>query len=878
MYTSIYYDSKQQKIHVWGDGQHNDAGYQVHDHVPYAYVLDPRGEYVTIDGHKCKKTKKWSPDAEKMGLAFEYDVPATTRYIIDNYLDHDDPSPDVKTLFLDIEVVKGDRFSTVEAAENVVNAITYRVTGDPVYRCLLLDEFRPPSKFDRKVDIRDDKGKPVYQIDTHTETFRTERDLLRKFIAEYVNLGHSIITGWNVEFFDMPYLFNRLVNLFDYNFARNLSPDARLVERKHLGYGQTVNIAGVTILDYLNMYKKFTYSEQSNYRLDTIARAELGRGKIQYDGSLDDLYKTDIAKFAEYNIVDVELVVAMDTKLGFIDTALGICHTGHVAHSDIQFTSRYLDGAALTYCRRNGLVASANKSDQTDRAKGAFVKKPTPGLYKWVYDLDLTSLYPMNMITLNISPETKFGKVLNWDEDEFARGCDTQYQIKLYRDLTPAGEFGEMFQHSKLTDTVVQGSEGLLKFLITYNLSIASNGCMYMQDKPGVIPAILSMWFDDRTKFKNLRKKFEAENDAQKAAFYDKKQLIVKIMLNSFYGVLLLPTFRFYDKDNGEAVTLTGQSVIQWASRAADNYYNRQLGTSQEEYCIYTDTDSLFYPIEPLFVHQHGDMAQYSDAEIIAHSKKIIGDVQSWINLSFTAYAKRIHNVSKHYWDIKQELIAKRAFWVGKLDDEGDVSGVKKRYAQWIVDKEGHPVDKMDVKGLDVVRSSFPESFRGFMDTILQDILHDATKEELNAKVREFKAAINTADVSSVMLPTGVKDMDKWKMDGFGKRMKGTPVHVKSAMNYNDLLGYFSIHNVPPISDGEKILWTYLKQNPYKFDTLALKGYEDPEQLIQIVHEYIDRDALFEKALKKKLNNFWVSLGWGEIVMNSLSNKFFSFS
>jgi hypothetical protein len=183
----------------------------------------------------------------------------------------------------------------------------------------------------------------------------------------------------------------------------------------------------------------------------------------------------------------------------------------------------------------------------------------------------------------------------------------------------------------------------------------------------------------------------------------------------------------------------------------------------------------------------------------------------------------------------------------------------------------------MDVKGLDVVRSSFPEKFRSFMDEILRDILHDADKESMNEKVRKFKSKLNSVEIHELMLPTGVKDVEKWHTGIFGKRQKGTPVHVKAAMNYNDLLDLDKNYTIPHIQDGEKILWGYLKQNKYNFDTMALKGFEDPKNIRDFVHAHIDRDAIFESVLKTKLTNFWLSLGWGEIVLNDLSNKFFKF-
>jgi len=588
LYRSVYFDEKTNMIHLWGDGQHDDEGYQQIEYEPYAYVVDSRGEHKTIDGLRCKKVESWSEEAVNMGMVYEHNVKPTTRFLIDKYTDSDDVANNTKVLYLDIEIAKEERYSTPQEANNTITAITHYATGDKRYTCYLLDTERKPGSYTTsiEIDLKDDDGSVIGKkpIDAIIYTFQTERKLLRKWIMDYQNIDHNVITGWNAEFFDMPYLFNRMVKVLGYGLADMISP-AKIVKKRFTRFGESLQIAGVTVLDYMMLYKKFTYTEQSNYRLDTISKVELNRGKVEYDGDLENLYKTDIIKFAEYNIIDVELPVALEEKMGLIMTALGICHAGHCSHNDIQFTSMYLDGAALTYCKRNNLVASANKSTSDEQAQGAFVKKPIPGLYKWIYDLDLTSLYPMNMITLNISPETKYAKITNWDEDAFVKGTDTLYNLILYKDESAPGQFEDVFSFKAVTRTLqIKGSEKLSQYVDENNLSIASNGCMYSMDKLGIIPSILSMWFDDRKRFKDLRKKYEKEGDHTSAVFFDRKQLITKIMLNSFYGVLLLPSFRFYDKDNGEAVTLTGQSVIHHATRAADYYYNRELA---EYNCMY---------------------------------------------------------------------------------------------------------------------------------------------------------------------------------------------------------------------------------------------------------------------------------------------------
>lgn len=593
MYKAIYYDQLKNKIHLWGDGKHDDAGYNIFDYQKCAYMPDENGEHISIDGTRCRMVETWTPEAVKMGLVYEHDVPPTTRFIIDKYGHTDELSTGNKVLYIDIEVAKEEQYSTPSEAANTITSISWFLTGDKYYTCVLLDTTNSPSETFKQLDIELKDGK-YKQIDVKIKTVATEEELLKWFMKQYKSFDHNLISGWNVELFDIPYLYNRIRRILGAYDSFALSPINNCT-KKETTLGEVIEIAGIAIFDYLFLYKKFTYVEQPNYRLDTIAKYELGRGKIEYEGDLDSLYKNDIATFALYNIVDVELIVELEEKMQLINTAIGICHVGHIQYDDIVFTSRYIDGAILTYCKRNNLIVSNNKrKSSTDKAKGAFVKQPVPGLYHWVYDLDLTSLYPMNIITLNISPETKYAKIINWDEEEFVRGTSKTYILKLFKDTTAIGKFDDIFDNKEnITQLEINGSKELHAFATENNMSIASNGCMYSLDKQGILPAILSKWFAERKQHQAEAEKYRDKGDLSKAALYDLNQLIVKIMLNSVYGVLLLPTFRLYDKDNGEAVTLTGQSVIQWATRSADWYYHNKLKKYNCEYEIEFEDGSI---------------------------------------------------------------------------------------------------------------------------------------------------------------------------------------------------------------------------------------------------------------------------------------------
>ena len=407
MYKNIYFDRNTNQVHLWTDGKHNDKLYETFNFKKYAYIVDPTGDKLTLTGLKVKMVNSWSREAEKTGMIFEHDIPTSTRVLIDRYYQTDDVSVDHTILFFDIEVEKGLKYSTAKEAKNKITSIAYYDTTHKKYVCLLLNES----------GTIEDCTRQINGIDVYVKVYRTESNLLTAFIAQWNKIKPSIISTWNGDVFDLPYLYNRTINVLGINWANKLSP-IEIVEQRDINKRDIViSIAGIAQMDYLQLYKKFTYNEESSYTLEAISQKELGRGKYKYEGSLDNLYVTNLDGFIEYNVNDVELIVALDKKMDLIEIARGICHKGHVPYDDFQFSSKYLDGASLTYCKRNNIVSQRSiAGSDTSKAVGAFVKVPKPGLAKWIYSHDILSLYPSCIITLNISPETKVGRIHNWDK------------------------------------------------------------------------------------------------------------------------------------------------------------------------------------------------------------------------------------------------------------------------------------------------------------------------------------------------------------------------------------------------------------------------------------------------------------------------------
>lgn len=844
MYQSAYHDRSTDIIHIWDD----EKGKIQVPYQKYAYQVDSKGEFITMDDVKVKKVTSWNKEAEKQNLVYEYDVNPLMRTLIDLYWESDDVSTNHRIMFFDIEVAKdGGKYSTPKAASNTVTSISYFLK-DIGYICLILDleSKLTPGQYTVETTAKE-------KIEVKLFTYQAEAQLLAAFVKMFEKIRPTILSGWNINTYDVPYLINRIQQVLGKQFANKLSELGVVYTEDFRKRDQKGKIAGVSILDYLDLYKKFTPIGKPRYTLDFISKLELGRGKKKYEGSLDDLYRNDIHGFIEYNVDDVELVVAMDQVFDYIDAAQGLCHAGHVPYEDFIFSSRYLEGASLTYCKRNNMIAMKTViSGEEVVAKGAFVKLPKPGLYKYIFDEDLSGMYPANIMGLNISPETKWGRVENFDGEEFSKDTPRNYLVIPKVKTTAVEEFS--FNNDSEIET-----DNLRQFLIDKNLSISGNGILYRKDKPGLIPSLLMKWSDERKEYRKLAEKFKLAGDHEKYKYYDRKQYRVKILGNSFYGYLLLHGSRFYDLENGEATTQTGVQLLKQTIKICDWYYNKKLGTldNPQNYVLYCDTDSVFLPALPLIANSNDK----SEDELIQETLGIAGEIQSFVNKYYDSYAMKFHNLTSHRWNIKQELIGKTAFW----------GAAKKRYAMWIINRNGLPFDEPEIKGFDSVRSDFPQAFRDYLDGVIIDILHGKNSADLTTKTINFRRQYQKIDLVDCLPPSGVSDITKYK-----KATKSIPIHVHSSLNYNKLLQLLDLDGqYPEIDDGDKIVWGYLKENPYHFDTIAMRGYDDPPEIVEFLARYIDKDKIFNNSLVSKLTTIWEDLGWGQINLNENSEDFF---
>ncbi len=848
MYQNIYIDKKTETVHLWDD----QKGYVTFPQPKYAYRKKSGGRYRSVYGDELEKVTNFNRNDPSI---FEGDVPPETRVLIDAYEDSDEPSKGHRVVFFDIEVSSEGGFPIIDQGDKELTAIALYDSATSKYTAFILD--------------KEGKLQDSETNDTIIQSFNNEESLISHFMNKWEEIQPSIITGWNIDGFDVPYLYNRIKRVMGVNFAKRLSP---IHECYYNNFAKRMVVAGISCMDYIELYKKFSGKNEPSYTLGAIGKKVVNIDKITYTGSLNDLYHDDIQKYIEYNLNDVKIVVALDKKLQFIDLARRICHTGHVGYEHFGTSSRYLEGAILIYLRRQGRVApnkplegreeyEQRMEDGEEGFEGAYVKPPIPGRYDWVFDLDLTSMYPNIIISLNISPETKIAKVENWNAEDFVRG--------------------------KLTEVILSGqkysAQDFNEMLVQNNLSVASNGAVYKlptgEGQEGTIPSILIKWFNERKEMRKLAKKHADAKEWEMYEFYDQRQKVQKILLNSIYGCLGLPVFRFYDKDNAEAVTLSGVSIIKTANMAINQYYKNVLGDEAKgnDYVIYVDTDSCFASALPIIKKTMPDIDMDDEKQMTEAILKVTEEAQTYVNKMFDIMAVRLFNVKKHRFDAKQEVIAKSSFWLAK-----------KRYCQFIINKGGVECDELEVKGIDVVRTSFPAKFRTFMKQFLIDLLKKVDQETINNNILQFKEDMKNFGVIELAKNTSVKfKSDAAKKTDYNPKSRqpfqiisGTPAQVKAALYYNDLLAQFNLTKIiPPIFHGQKIKWVYLKQNEYGIECLAMKADgTDPQQIMDIITKYMDRDTMYEQELKSKLVDFYGVLKWEYPNSNwKAASEFFEF-
>ena len=769
-------------------------------------------EFLSLQDAKDKCFQK-STREDYYGMAnFEYS------YIADEWPDAIEFDASlVKKLYLDIEVSSENGFPKPEEASEPVTAIT--LSDGKRYFVFGLKDYVP------------------HKDNIHYKRCNSEKELLQNFVKFWSLFEVDIITGWNTKFFDIPYLVNRIQNLFldrnDRNLHKKLSPFGivreRTVQRVPGKTEQTYSILGVSDLDYLEMYKKFTFTNQESYRLDHIASVELGEKKLDFSEyrGLFDLYEKDYQKFIEYNVKDVELIVRLEQKLGFIEMVQTMAYDAKVNYDDTFFQVRMWDVIIFNALKKHKIVIPPKMKQPSQPFEGAYVKEPKVGYYEWVTSFDLNSLYPHIIMQWNSSPETLKRK--NEDVtvlDLLNESCDPE---------------------------------------INENESMMANGSVYDRTKTGILPALMSKMYEDRKKYKKkmikLQKEYEKTKDQNTKMLADKYynlQLVKKIQLNSAYGAIGNRFFRFFDVRIAEGITTSGQLGIRWAEKKMNEFLRKRFGNDEKDFIIASDTDSLYLDLSDYV----GEMDTKDKSEIADRLNVISqNEIQPYME-QFYDELKDYLNCPKQKMIMEREVIADQGIWVGK-----------KHYVLNVLDSEGVRYEKPKLKmmGISAVKSSTPAICRDNIKKSI-DILMNGNQEELFDFLDTARDSFMKAPAEDIMFPRGVNNIRKYT----GQETlytKGTPIHVKGALLYNRYLKEKNLEKkYEKIEEGEKIKFCYLKQPNPVFDTVfAIKDVLPKEFELQ---EFIDYERQWEKAFTEAVKDIVDARGWQMKKSSSLFDFF----
>ena len=855
MYQSIYYDYKDKIYHLRDDEQ----GWHEFEYQPDYFKPDPDGTYKTLFGESVSPTKKFDKDY------YETDVDKETRVLVDIYYKEDEvPSYHNKVFFdIECEIAGALTLTTVLETPTKITSIALYDVNTKDYYCYILDENKllENSKEDNKIII----------------SCLSEKILLQTFLDKWEEIDPTIISGWNSEFFDVPYTYQRIAKVLGKTQADRLSP----IRKVRVNPSRTecpVTIGGVNHLDYLHLFKKFVTKQEPSYKLGDIGEKYTKLGKIEYYGSLDTLFREDVNKFIEYNIRDVEILVKLEDKLKFIDLTVTISHLCHTKYESIYYSTVLNDGAILTYLKRKNIV-SPNRPTTTNpplknveqEYAGGYLKDPVPGLYEWVIDLDFTSLYPSIIRSLNIGIETLVGRIINKNK------YDNQWSLQELKLMDPDERIHiQRLNPDKTTTTTDVTVQQVINLIEQNNLIISAPGVMFRKDVSSVVCDILTDWFNKRVEYKGLMKKaFKVDKDPVAGDFYNRRQHAYKIKLNDVYGVFALNSWRYTDghKMISEAITLTGQRLTQESINYVNIVLNKKLGTTNKDYIITSDTDSLFIQVKDLLKQKDIDLT--NKEACINATLEIATEIQVLANEHLNKLVVDLFNLHDrpHYFELKQEVVLERGYFSGK-----------RRYAMYIVNKEGVPVEELDMKGLDLMKSNFPPLFKDFGESILKQIIFGGKKVDIDKQIIDFKRTVNTIDWKQLLKPTGLKKLEDYisakpkSGEIFSSLGLKCPINTKAAIRYNDLLRFKGLNKkYSEFRIGDKMLIAYLKNNPYKIECIGFNGYNDPPEIIEFIEKYIDRGLLFDSVMKNKIEGLYEDIGWDKPIFNPNFNKFFTF-
>jgi DNA polymerase elongation subunit (family B) len=713
----------------------------------------------------------------------------------------------IKLVTLDIETTAEQGFPDVESASEEILAITIQ---DYTTKQIITWGVKPFVNKQQNVTYH------------HCPT---EHELLNHFINYWMQDVPDVVTGWNIQLFDIPYICKRLNRVLGEKLMKRFSNWGLVTEGEVYIQGRkqvTFDVGGLTQLDYLDLYKKFTYKAQESYRLDYIAEVELGQKKLDHSefDTFKDFYTKGWQKFIEYNIVDVELVDRLEDKMKLIELALTMAYDAKVNYADVFYQVRMWDNIIYNYLKKRDIVIPPKiKSDKNEKYAGAYVKEPIPGKYDWVVSFDLNSLYPHLIMQYNISPETLL--------DE---------------------------KHPTATVDKILNEE--INFELYKDNAVCANGAMYRKDVRGFLPELMDKMYNERVIFKKrmLQAKQQYEKTPTKAlekeiARCNNIQMAKKISLNSAYGAIGNQYFRYYKLANAEAITLSGQVSIRWIERKMNEYLNNLLQTEDTDYVIASDTDSIYLNLGPLvdkfFANKSGDKTA-----IVGILDKICQDkLEPYIERCYQELASYVSAYDQKM-QMKRENIADRGIWTAK-----------KRYILNVWDSEGvaYTEPKLKMMGIEAVKSSTPAPCRKMIKDALK-LMMTGTEDDVIKFIDNSREQFKSLPPEQISFPRSVSDVNKYQSPS-QIYIKGTPIHCRGALLFNHYIKEKKLTNkYSLIKNGEKIKFCYLK-NPNPMHENVISFIQDfPKELN--IDKYVDYDLQFEKSFVEPLKAILDAIGW----------------
>jgi DNA polymerase elongation subunit (family B) len=669
-----------------------------------------------------------------------------------------------------------------------------------------------------------------------------------------------------------------MCNVLGKEQAIRLSP-LRKINFTEWNTAQPIELGGINHLDYILLFKKFIVKQEPSYKLNDIGEKYVKMGKIEYEGSLDRLFNSDIKTFIKYNLRDVEIIIELEKKFKFIDLTVAICHLCHVPYEQIYLSTVLNDGAILTYLKRQNIVSPnkpttinpALKESTRDDYAGGYLKDPIPGLYQWVIDLDFTSLYPSIIRSLNMGIETLVGRIVN--NGKYDNQWSYAELIKMDSDTVVTIE--KLNENFTTTRTQVKVGK-IIKLIKDNKWMIAASGAIFRTDKSSVVCEVLTDWFNKRKHYKKLMSEAYKADNKDLGDHYHRLQHAYKIKLNDVYGCYAINSWRYTDghKMISSAITLTGQRVIQESITFVNKWLNTKLKTTDIDYVVTSDTDSLFIQVKDLLIAKGVDLDNKPDC--IKAVLEIATEIQSASNEFVSKFANDSFNLDHNFFELKQEVVIERSYHSGK-----------RRYAMLIVNKEGVDTEEMIMMGLDLMKSNMPPLYKKFGQSLLTEIMSGIPKPEIDKRIINFKASLNDLPWVEISKPTGVKQINSYIAkrpspgEIFSEFKLKAPINTKSAVYYNDLLKFKKLDKkYSKFVEGDKMKYVLLKPNPYNIDTMGLRGNgEDPEFIIDFINQYIDREEAFNTVLLNKLKGTYDDIGWGNEfpILNTKINRFFKF-